>query len=226
MCAGLALFCFLAYLGITYFRGKQQEWMDDDDELDPLLAHNEYAAIMNQGQHAGAHFTFKDVTYTLHGQTILNRVSGQARPGELLAIMGSSGAGKTSLLDILAHKSKRGEVHGSMLLNGVAPARKDLVRMTGYVDQEDTLMSTLTVRETLMYSAMLRLPKTMSVAAKKRRVDETMTELGIRGIADRRIGGPGHRGISGGEKRRVSIAQELVTSPSIVSFSHVVVQGC
>jgi ABC-type multidrug transport system ATPase subunit len=85
-----------------------------------------------------------------------------------------------------------------------------------YVDQEDTLLGTLTVRETLMYSAMLRLPKNMSLQAKKVRVQQTMMELGIDHIADRKIGVPGKRGISGGEKRRVSIAQELVTSPSIL----------
>lgn len=77
-------------------------------------------------------------------------------------------------------------------------------------------MSTLTVYETILYSAMLRLPRDMSVAAKRFRVMETMSELGILGIKDMRIGASGQRSISGGEKRRVSIACELVTSPSIL----------
>jgi ABC-type multidrug transport system ATPase subunit len=78
------------------------------------------------------------------------------------------------------------------------------------------LMPSLTVYETILYSAMLRLPKDISLAAKKFRVLQTMTELQIMNIRDSRIGGESGRGISGGEKRRVTIACELVTSPSIV----------
>jgi ABC-type multidrug transport system ATPase subunit len=77
-------------------------------------------------------------------------------------------------------------------------------------------MDTLTVYETIMCSALLRLPKTMSLPAKERRVQETMMELGILAIANKRVGSAGKRGLSGGEKRRVSIACELVTSPSIL----------
>lgn len=77
-------------------------------------------------------------------------------------------------------------------------------------------MDTLTVYETILYSALLRLPRKMQYAAKKKRVQETMEELGIVGIANKRIGNSGKRGLSGGEKRRVSIACELVTSPSIL----------
>ncbi|KAL6308727.1 P-loop containing nucleoside triphosphate hydrolase protein, partial [Sparassis latifolia] len=89
-------------------------------------------------------------------------------------------------------------------------------KVAGYVDQEDTLMSTLTVYETVLYSALLRLPREMSLEAKKFRTLETTHELGILGIRDSKIGDSGHRSISGGEKRRVSIACELVTSPSIL----------
>jgi ABC-type multidrug transport system ATPase subunit len=78
------------------------------------------------------------------------------------------------------------------------------------------MMDTLTVYETILYSALLRLPETMLLSAKKRRVHETMMELGIIGIANKKIGSSGNRGLSGGEKRRVSIACELVTSPSIL----------
>jgi ABC-type multidrug transport system ATPase subunit len=77
-------------------------------------------------------------------------------------------------------------------------------------------MGTLTVYETLLYSALLRLPRAMSRQAKEKRVRDTMTELGIEHIANSKIGTAGKRGISGGEKRRVSIAMEVVTSPSIL----------
>jgi ABC-type multidrug transport system ATPase subunit len=77
-------------------------------------------------------------------------------------------------------------------------------------------MSTLTVYETVLYSALLRLPREMSIAAKRFRTLETIAELGLLGVKDSRVGDAGHRSISGGEKRRVSIACELVTSPSIL----------
>jgi ABC-type multidrug transport system ATPase subunit len=134
-----------------------------------------------------------------------------------MAVMGPSGAGKSTLLDILARKHKRGVTSGHVLVNGKMPDRKQFKRMTGYVDQDDTLLGVLTVRETLMFAAMLRLPRTMPLRYKQRRVQDVMKELGIDGIADHVIGIPGQqRGISGGEKRRVSIGKALVTSPQLL----------
>ena len=161
-------------------------------------------------------FTFHDVGYKLNGHRILRGISGRVAPGQLLAIIGGSGAGKSTCLDILAHKPKNGFVRGDIRLNGMTLSDGEVRKMCGFVDQEDTLMGTLTVRETLMYSALLTLPQTMSMEAKRMRVQEVMQELGIDHLADRKIGVPGQRGISGGEKRRVSIAQELVTNPQIL----------
>ncbi|KAJ3372343.1 hypothetical protein HDU91_003953 [Kappamyces sp. JEL0680] len=149
-------------------------------------------------------------------QVVLEGIQGEVKPGEVMAIMGGSGAGKTTLLDILARKNKSGTVTGDILVNGSFMDYEKYRNITGYVDQEDTLMDTLTVYETIMYSALLRLPRAMSLQAKQRRVQETMAELGIVHIANKRIGSSGNRGLSGGEKRRVSIACELVTSPSIL----------
>lgn len=133
-----------------------------------------------------------------------------------MAVIGASGAGKSTLLDLLARKSKQGKIGGDILVNGKKVGDAEYRRVVGFVDQEDTLMPTLTVYETVLYSALLRLPREMSFADKKMRVLETMHELGILGIRDSRIGESGSRSISGGEKRRVSIACELVTSPSIL----------
>ncbi|EJF64891.1 hypothetical protein DICSQDRAFT_159875 [Dichomitus squalens LYAD-421 SS1] len=178
------------------------------------LPENESAKLMTD--HVPASLHFSDISYTLGGRAILEGVSGCAKPGQLLAIMGASGAGKSTFLDILARKSKRGAVAGTTLVNGRAVDDADFKKVTGFVDQEDTLMGTLTVYETVLYSALLRLPREMSLEAKKYRTLETMNELGILGIRDSRIGDTGRRSISGGEKRRVSIACELVTSPSIL----------
>lgn len=133
-----------------------------------------------------------------------------------MAVIGASGAGKSTFLDLLARKSKTGSVTGDILVNGKKVDNAEYRRVVGFVDQEDTLMGTLTVYETVLYSAMLRLPRDMSLEDKTMRTLETMHELGILGIRDSRIGESGQRSISGGEKRRVSIACELVTSPSIL----------
>nr|ODO01155.1 ATP-dependent permease [Cryptococcus depauperatus CBS 7855] len=180
------------------------------------LPEEEAAKLMSD--HVPATLHFSNINYSLaSGSRLLSHVTGTVRPGELLAIMGASGAGKSTLLDILARKQKKGAVAGKMYLNGrTITDEKVFRRVVGYVDQEDTLLSTLTVYEAVLFSALLRLPKEMSYEAKVFRTLETMNELGILGIKDSRIGESGKRSISGGEKRRVSIACELVTGPSIL----------
>ncbi|KAJ7340767.1 hypothetical protein DFH08DRAFT_875203 [Mycena albidolilacea] len=178
------------------------------------LPDDEQARLMND--HVPATLHFSNLSYTLGSRVLLDNVSGTIKPGQVCAIMGASGAGKSTFLDILARKAKRGQVAGTTYVNGREVANAEFKAVTGFVDQEDTLMSTLTVYETVLYSALLRLPRDMSLEAKKFRTLETMNELGILGIKDSRIGASGHRSISGGEKRRVSIACELVTSPSIL----------
>lgn len=179
------------------------------------LPEDEAAKLMSD--HVPATLHFSNISYTLPtGKAVLSHVTGTVRPGEILAIMGASGAGKSTLLDILAHKAKTGKVTGDMYVNSRELDSTTFRRVVGYVDQEDTLLPTLTVYETVLYSALLRLPRDMSYEAKVYRTLETMNELGILGIRDSRIGESGKRSISGGEKRRVSIACELVTGPSIL----------
>lgn len=161
--------------------------------------------------------SFKDVSYFIpSGTQVLNNVYGMVKPGECLAIMGGSGAGKTTLLDILAGKRKSGKIDGEFYVNGQSLDRHDYRKIVGFVDQEDHLIPTLTVYETVLNSALLRLPRVMPSHAKVARVIEVLNELRILNIKDRVIGSDFNRGISGGEKRRVSIACELVTSPSIL----------
>ncbi len=141
--------------------------------------------------HVPATLHFSNISYTLNGRPILEGITGSVSPGQVLAIMGASGAGKSTLLDILARKRKRGLVGGTTLVNGREVSDADFRKVIGFVDQEDTLMSTLTVYETILYSALLRLPRDMSIEAKQYRTLETMNELGILGIKDSRIGDSG-----------------------------------
>ncbi|ODV96926.1 hypothetical protein PACTADRAFT_48714 [Pachysolen tannophilus NRRL Y-2460] len=170
--------------------------------------------------HAPVTFSFDSVNYTVNGRLILNNSFGIVKPGECLAIMGGSGAGKTTLLDILSAKVKSGEKTANLYVNGEKiKSKQDLQsfqKMIGFVDQEDYLIPTLTVYETVLNSALLRLPRNMSTNSKKMKVLEILKELRINNIKDKVIGSDFERGISGGEKRRVAIACELVTSPSIL----------
>ncbi|CAN6211009.1 unnamed protein product [Urochloa humidicola] len=146
---------------------------------------------------------------------ILCGLNGYARPGEVLAIMGPSGCGKSTLLDALAGRlGSNVSQKGDILING---RRQKLAYGTSaYVTQDDVLMTTLTVREAVHYSAALQLPSAMSAAAKRERAEETLREMGLEGAADTRIGGWMHKGISGGQRRRVSICMEILTRPALL----------
>jgi len=121
------------------------------------------------------------------------------------------GAGKTTLIEILAKKSKSGVVTGR-----VSHPDTDSSPRIGFVPQQDILPSTLTVSEALLFAARLRLPEGVSEVDKVALVYDTMEKLGIGSIRDTRIGDVGKRGISGGEMRRVSIGLELVALPDIL----------
>ncbi|XDV50801.1 hypothetical protein PO909_019812 [Leuciscus waleckii] len=147
---------------------------------------------------------------------ILNDVSGIMNPG-MNAIMGPTGSGKTSLLDVIAgRKDPKGLKSGQVLVDN-AIVTSDLRLCSAYVVQNDILMGTLTVRENLAFSANLRLSrKEYSSSDKEKRVDSVIQELGLKDCADTKIGTMFLRGVSGGEKKRCSIGMELITSPSLL----------
>ncbi|XP_059661437.1 ABC transporter G family member 10 [Cornus florida] len=148
---------------------------------------------------------------------ILRDVNCEAKPGEITAIAGPSGAGKTTLLDILAGTISPGKVSGQVLVNDRPMDGESFRRISGYVTQEDALFPLLTVEETLIYSALLRLPGGMNLKEAAKRARVLMQELGLDQVAGSRIGEEGSNGgISGGERRRVSIGVELVHDPDVV----------
>ncbi|KAI8239729.1 putative ABC transporter ATP-binding protein/permease [Colletotrichum sp. SAR 10_96] len=148
-------------------------------------------------------------------KTLLHHVSASLPAGTLTAIIGGSGSGKTTLLNTMSERmfSTRLSQGGSITFNGnegVHNARH------AYVMQQDILLPTLTVRETLQYSADLRLPPPTTAEERRRIVEEVILELGLKECANTRIGNNQHRGCSGGEKRRVSIGVQLLANPSVV----------
>lgn len=145
------------------------------------------------------------------GKLLLTDLSGHVRPGEMLAIMGPSGAGKSTLLDILSGRKLPSS--GSVTLTGHG---SDIKANSSYVEQHDALLGVLTVRETIWYSAKLSLPATTTKKEIDDRTDAIVAGLGLSGVANQRIGTPIQRGISGGQKRRVTIGCSLVTLPKVL----------
>ncbi|KAK6247729.1 hypothetical protein QUC31_019294 [Theobroma cacao] len=146
---------------------------------------------------------------------LLNGLTGCAEPGRIMAIMGPSGSGKSTLLDALAGRLSGNVVMtGNVLLNG-KKKRLDYGSVA-YVTQEDVLLGTLTVRETITYSAHLRLPPSVSGEEIDGIVEGTIMEMGLQECADRLIGNWHLRGVSGGEKKRLSIALEILTRPHLL----------
>ena len=172
------------------------------------------------------HYSWQDLTYHLGAQgsgntkKILKGVTGYCCPGQTLAILGPSGAGKTTLLDLLACRNKKGVYTGELLLDGKEPTRAALKNCGGYVLQDDVFLGFLSVWETLNYSARLRLADA-SPFERESRVDEVLSVLGLSHVRDSRIGTQFIRGLSGGEKKRLSIGQELVTNPIILFLDEV-----
>uniref|UniRef100_A0A2C9VJH1 ABC transporter domain-containing protein n=1 Tax=Manihot esculenta TaxID=3983 RepID=A0A2C9VJH1_MANES len=168
----------------------------------------------------GVSLTWEDLWVTVSNgrkgnKSILQGVTGYAQPGELLAIMGPSGCGKSTLLDALAGRlSSKAKQTGDILING--HKQRLAYGTSAYVTQDDTLITTLTVREAVYYSAQLQLPDSMSKSEKKERAEMTIREMGLQGAMNTRIGGWGVKGLSGGQKRRVSICIEILTHPKLL----------
>ncbi|KAH9712938.1 hypothetical protein KPL71_020187 [Citrus sinensis] len=170
----------------------------------------------------GVFLTWKDLSVVVPSgkkenrkHAILQELTGYVEPGQILAIMGPSGCGKSTLLDALAGRlSSNTEQTGEILING----RKETLAFgtSAYVTQEDTLMTTLTVMEAVYYSAQLQLPDSMSRSEKRERAEMTIREMGLQDAMDTRIGGWNVRGVSGGQKRRVSICIEILTRPKLL----------
>ncbi|XP_071951994.1 broad substrate specificity ATP-binding cassette transporter ABCG2-like [Antedon mediterranea] len=147
-------------------------------------------------------------------KNILTNISGVFAPG-MNGIMGPTGSGKTSLLDVLAARKHPKGLSGAVLIDGKPqPAQFRLI--SGYVVQDDVVMGTMSVKENLRFSAELRLGKEISTSEKRRRVNDIIKELGLTKCADSKVGTLFIRGISGGERKRTNVGMELVTKPRIL----------
>lgn len=169
--------------------------------------------------------TFRDVHYSVHASTskekleLLKGIDGVVRSGKMTALMGSSGAGKTTLMDVIALRKTSGEIMGDVRVNGHPQEPASFRRCTGYVEQFDTQSPQLTIHETVKFSAKLRLDENDPAVTPEtinKFVAEMLYMLELTNIQDLQVGSDETGGLSFEQRKRLSIAVELVANPSIL----------
>ncbi|KAG9459397.1 hypothetical protein H6P81_003905 [Aristolochia fimbriata] len=147
---------------------------------------------------------------------LLKGISGAFRPGVLTALMGVSGAGKTTLMDVLAGRKTGGYIDGNIWISGHPKKQETFARISGYCEQNDIHSPHVTVYESLLYSAWLRLPKEVDSSTRKMFVEEVMELVELSSLRNALVGLPGVDGLSTEQRKRLTIAVELVANPSII----------
>eukprot|EP00252_Welwitschia_mirabilis_P000940 TRINITY_DN10929_c0_g1_i1.p1 TRINITY_DN10929_c0_g1~~TRINITY_DN10929_c0_g1_i1.p1 ORF type:complete len:1465 (-),score=160.32 TRINITY_DN10929_c0_g1_i1:229-4623(-) len=147
---------------------------------------------------------------------LLTDVSGSFRPGVLTALMGVSGAGKTTLMDVLAGRKTGGYIEGSISISGFPKNQETFARVSGYCEQNDIHSPFVTVYESLVYSAWLRLSPEVDKPSRMKFVEEVMELVELSPLRDALVGMPGVDGLSTEQRKRLTIAVELVANPSII----------
>jgi len=209
---------------------KEQERKDDESHTKMTDRVRE----MTSQRVKGMYLTFDDLKYTVQvpkeGATMVDKIGGNAtvdrvllngisafcEPGKMVALMGASGAGKSTLLDVLAGRKTGGKIEGTIKVDG-RDVDEFFIRRSGYVEQRDSHVPTSSVREAVTFSAMLRLPETMSVEDKLRRVEDILTQLELKDVEDEVIGEAGDPGsLAPDLRKKVTIAVEVVNDPSLL----------
>ncbi|XP_051120137.1 ABC transporter G family member 24-like [Andrographis paniculata] len=162
--------------------------------------------------------SFRDLTVTLKHKhkKLLRSVTGKIKPGRITAVMGPSGAGKTTFLSALAGKTVGCTVSGTILINGKTVSIHSYRKIIGFVPQDDIVHGNLTVEENLWFSSRCRLSADLPKPDKVLIVERVIDSLGLQGIRGSLVGTVEKRGISGGQRKRVNVGLELVMEPSLL----------
>ncbi|XAR64951.1 Iron-chelate-transporting ATPase [Bertholletia excelsa] len=147
---------------------------------------------------------------------LLRDISGAFRPGILTALVGVSGAGKTTLMDVLAGRKTSGYTEGSISISGYPKNQATFARISGYCEQNDVHSPRLTVYESILYSAWLRLARDIKKETRKMFVEEVIVLVELSPLRNALVGLPGVDGLSTEQRKRLTIAVELVANPSII----------
>lgn len=206
---------------------------DDDDDDDEggrrsLLKKDSpeaLAALINHDLHSRMEpvpftvdISFKELGLKIKGteKKVLDGVTGTIHHGRVTAVMGPSGAGKTTFMSTLANKAHYGDRTGSILLNGQVGDLTLLPGLVGFVPQDDVMLRELSVTEILTFNAKMRLPAELEEEDVLSQVRRTIRLLGLYDIRHELIGDETKRGISGGQRKRVNIGMELVARPTVL----------
>ncbi|KAJ8540413.1 hypothetical protein K7X08_030332 [Anisodus acutangulus] len=225
-------------IGLAYLKpfGKPQAMISEDDEDADNVQLIEGGKTEGQNKKKGMVLpfephciTFDNVVYSVdmpqeikeQGCTedrlvLLKGVSGAFRPGVLTALMGVSGAGKTTLMDVLAGRKTGGYIDGHIKISGYPKKQETFARISGYCEQNDIHSPYVTVYESLVYSAWLRLPQDVDENKRTMFVDEVMELVELTPLRSALVGLPGVNGLSTEQRKRLTIAVELVANPSII----------
>jgi ABC-type multidrug transport system ATPase subunit len=209
---------------------KLKEAYPDDIEEQPYSSNADFVALPKRAdpfaEREGKTLTWRNVNMTVEkkkneSMNILTNVWGEVPSKQTTAIMGPSGSGKTSLLNILGGRAKssgRVKVQADVRLNNfiVDPTRLDVRKEIAFVQQDDSLQVAATPRESIMFSAKLRLPRSTTKEELTALTNRMLRELGLEKCADTFVGGSLLKGISGGERKRTSVGVELVVKPSML----------
>ncbi|VAI30382.1 unnamed protein product [Triticum turgidum subsp. durum] len=173
--------------------------------------------------------SFQDVNYYVdtpaemreHGYMekklqLLHNITGAFQPGVLSALMGVTGAGKTTLLDVLSGRKTGGVIEGDVRIGGYPKIQQTFARISGYCEQTDVHSPQITVGESVAYSAWLRLPPEVDAKARNDFVNEVLETIELNEIRDSLVGIPWVNGLSTEQRKRLTIAVELVSNPSII----------
>ncbi|KAK9916362.1 hypothetical protein WJX75_001804 [Coccomyxa subellipsoidea] len=147
---------------------------------------------------------------------LLNDCSGAFQPGILTALVGSSGAGKTTLMDVLAGRKTTGKIEGDVRVSGHPKVQETFARIMGYVEQSDIHSPNITILESLVYSARLRFGNEVERHVVYAFVQEVMELVELESLSQALVGKPGISGLSVEQRKRLTIAVELVANPSII----------
>ncbi|KAK2970230.1 hypothetical protein RJ640_021666 [Escallonia rubra] len=204
---------------------QENKWPDANPSRDPAKA-KQIGMVL---PFKPVTITFEDVQYFVNTPKkmreqgfeqkrlqLLQDITGAFRPGVLTALMGVSGAGKTTLLDVLSGRKTGGIIEGDIRIGGYPKRQATYARISGYCEQTDIHSPQITIEESLTYSAWLRLPSQIPQITKLEFVAEVLQMIELDNLKDTLVGFPGVSGISTEQRKRLTIAVELVSNPSIV----------
>ncbi|KAL8171785.1 hypothetical protein V2J09_023589 [Rumex salicifolius] len=173
-------------------------------------------AFTNVNYYVDTPMEMKERGFTEKKLRLLSDITGAFRPGVLTALMGVSGAGKTTLLDVLSGRKTSGYIEGEIRISGFPKVQETFARVSGYCEQADIHSPQITVEESIVFSAWLRLPDNIDQETRKQFIAEVLETIELDEIKDTLVGIPSVNGLSTEQRKRLTIAVELVSNPSII----------